>query len=165
MALLITYAEFTANTAFSGNIDENLITNHIQTAQDIELRNLLGQKLVEKLETDYSGGSISGYYATLRSTYVMPVLANYAAAYAMPFMGFKIAKGGVYQVDDGERTVAATSTDIKYLAENFRNTAQYYADRTLDYIIANSNQFPEFYTNVSGDVYPKNRPFRTSILL
>lgn len=165
MALLITYAELYANTSVINNIDESLLTNHIQAAQDIELRNLLGQKLVEKLETDYSGGSISSYYATLRSDYVVKVLSNYAAAYALPFLGFKIAKGGVYSIDDGERTTPATASDVRYLASQFRDTAQYYGDRMLDYIIANSSQFPEYYTNVNGDVYPKNRPFSTNILL
>ena len=165
MALLITYAELYDNTSIINNIDESILTPHITTAQDIELRNLLGQKLVEKLESDYSGGSISGYYATLRSDHVVKVLSNYAAAYALPFISLKIAKGGVYKIDDGERTVAAETSDIRFLVEQYRNTAQYYADRMLDYLIANNSQFPEYYTNTTGDVYPKNKPFRTNILL
>ena len=40
------------------------------------------------------------------------------------------------------------------LVNKARNTAEYYTQRFLDYIVNNSNLFPEYNQNQGGDVYP-----------
>jgi hypothetical protein len=68
-----------------------------------------------------------------------------------PFWGVKVVNSGVMQriVDDG---TTVSFTDIDKLAEMCRGQAEWYKQRLLDYLCANSSDFPEYSDCDSGEV-------------
>ena len=64
--------------------------------------------------------------------------------------------GGVFK-HTSENSETVSKSEVDFLVNKARNTAEYYTQRFLDYINNNSNLFPEYNQNQGGDVYPDSR--------
>ena len=153
MALLITETVFKANTPLSAAVDWAIISPSIQVAQDLGLMTILGQKLYEKIETDYTDDTLTGYYLTLYNNYIVRYLCYKGMETSLPDFWAKMAKGGIFR-QGTENSPSVEMNELQYLIGVNRERAQSYADRMIEYMLANLTEFPEYYTNVSGDVYP-----------
>ena len=98
--------------------------------------------------------AISGtVYETLLVTYIQPMLIHFAMVDYLPFAAYQIKNGGVFK-HTSENAETVSKTEVDFLVNKARNTAEYYTQRFLDYINNNSNLFPEYNQNTGGDVYP-----------
>ena len=151
--LFISRTDLVKNSIIDGNTDTDLFIQFIKVAQEIEIRNYLGTKLYEKLQNDISGSGVTGNYQTLLNTYVQPMLIWYAQAEYIPYAAYQIKNGGVFK-HTSENAETVSKSEVDYLVNKARNTAEYYTQRFLDYINNNSSLFPEYNQNTGGDVYP-----------
>ena len=69
-ALLINREDLVRFTPLSGNIDFDKVIQYVEIAQDIHVHELIGTNLYERLQSDIIGGTLSGDYASLVSTYI-----------------------------------------------------------------------------------------------
>ena len=152
-ALFINRTDLIRNSIIDGNVDTDKFIQFIKVAQEIEIRNYLGTKLYEKLQTDIAGSGVAGNYETLLNKYVQPMLIWYAQAEYIPYAAYQIKNGGVFK-HTSENAETVSKSEVDYLVNKARNTAEYYTQRFLDYINNNSNLFPEYNQNTGGDVYP-----------
>ena len=152
-ALFITRTDLIKNSIIDGNTDTDKFIQFIKLAQEIEIRNYLGTKLYEKLQADIAGSGVTGNYQTLLNKYVQPMLIWYAQAEYIPYAAYQIKNGGVFK-HTSENSETVSRSEVDYLVNKARNTAEYYTQRFLDYINNNSNLFPEYNQNQGGDVYP-----------
>ena len=81
------------------------------------------------------------------------MLIWYAQAEYIPYAAYQIKNGGVFK-HTSENAETVLRSEVDYLVNKARNTAEYYTQRFLDYINNNSNLFPEYNQNQGGDVYP-----------
>jgi hypothetical protein len=151
--LFISRTDLIKNSIIDGNTDTDKFIQFIKVAQEIEIRNYLGTKLYEKLQNDISGSGVTGNYQTLLNKYVQPMLIWYAQAEYIPYAAYQIKNGGVFK-HTSENSETVSKSEVDYLVNKARNTAEYYTQRFLDYINNNSNLFPEYNQNTGGDVYP-----------
>ena len=151
--LFISRTDLVKNSIIDGNTDTDKFIQFIKVAQEIEIRNYLGTKLYEKLQNDISGSGVTGNYQTLLNKYVQPMLIWYAQAEYIPYAAYQIKNGGVFK-HTSENSETVSKSEVDYLVNKARNTAEYYTQRFLDYINNNSNLFPEYNQNTGGDVYP-----------
>ena len=151
--LFISRTDLVKNSIIDGNVDTDKFIQFIKVAQEIEIRNYLGTKLYEKLQSDISGSGVAGNYQTLLNKYVQPMLIWYAQAEYIPYAAYQIKNGGVFK-HTSENAETVSKSEVDYLVNKARNTAEYYTQRFLDYINNNSNLFPEYSQNTGGDVYP-----------
>ena len=151
--LFISRTDLVKNSIIDGNTDTDKFIQFIKVAQEIEIRNYLGTKLYEKLQNDISGSGVTGNYQTLLNKYVQPMLIWYAQAEYIPYAAYQIKNGGVFK-HTSENAETVSKSEVDYLVNKARNTAEYYTQRFLDYINNNSNLFPEYNQNTGGDVYP-----------
>ena len=151
--LFISRTDLVKNSIIDGNTDTDKFIQFIKVAQEIEIRNYLGTKLYEKLQNDISGSGVTGNYQTLLNKYVQPMLIWYAQAEYIPYAAYQIKNGGVFK-HTSENSETVSKSEVDYLVNKARNTAEYYTQRFLDYINNNSNLFPEYSQNTGGDVYP-----------
>ena len=142
-ALLITQADIKALTSLNGNVDTDKIMPYIKLAQDIHLTRLLGTPLIEKLQADIIGNTLTGNYQTLVVTYCKPVLIHYTMCEFLPFMAYSLSNKGVYK-HTAESSESVQKNEVDYLAEKERTHAQYYAQRLTDYLCNNNSLFPEY---------------------
>jgi hypothetical protein len=152
-ALLITDTDLKKFTATNGNVDVDKFVQFIKIAQDIHIQNYLGTKLLEKIEADIIGGTLSGNYLSLVNTYVKPMLIHWAMVEYLPFAAYTIANKGVYK-HSSENSQNVDKNEVDFLTEKERSIAQHYTERFINYMCFNNNLFPEYNNNSNDDMYP-----------
>ena len=152
--LFITRTDLVKNSIIDGNTDTDLFIQFIKVAQEIEIKNYLGTALYDKISTDINSVSgLSGNYLTLVNKYVQPMSIWYAQAEYIPYAAYQIKSGGIYK-HTSENAETVSKTEVDFLVQKARNTAEYYTQRFIDYINNNSALFPEYSQNSGGDVFP-----------
>lgn len=154
--LFITRNDIIKNTPLGGAIDADALLPFVRTAQEKYLLNLLGTVLYNKLQDDIEAGDdFSGYYQTLIEDYVKPTLIWYSCVEYIPFSSISFKSNGAVK-HISETSVSPGKNEVDYLLSKALDNAGYYSTRLQDYLLANSNNIPEYNESVgdSTQVYP-----------
>jgi len=157
--LFITTRDLKRYSVLNGNIDPNKLMYHIEISQDTEVQNYLGTKLMVKLQELIELGALgidlpaNADYKELLETYVQPMTIYWALVYYMPFAAYTVANGGVYK-HTSENAVTVDKSEVDYLANKYRDIAQYYTNNFIDFMIYNQSKYPEYNQNTNDDTYP-----------
>ena len=156
-ALFITTKDIKRYSVLSGNVDPDKFIYMVEIAQDTEVQNYLGTKLLEKLQDLIIAGTINdpanASYKTLLETYVKPMTIYWALVCYMPFAAYTVANGGVYK-HTSESSVTVDKDEVDYLVEKYRDIAQFYTNNFIDFMIYNQTTYPEYNANTEDDTYP-----------
>jgi len=153
-ALFISRTDLVKNSIIDGNTDTDRFIQFIKVAQQVEVQNLLGTDLYNKISADIIADNLTGDYLNLVNDYIQPMLIHFAMSEYLPFAAYTVANGGVYK-HTSENSQLAEKTEIDILIAKERDYAEYYANRFIDYMSFNaSSLFPEYYTNNNEDIYP-----------
>ena len=76
--LLITTTDIKRNSIIDGNVDVDKFIQYLKIAQDIHIQQYLGTDLLQALQTKIEGGTLTGDYLNLLTTYVKPMLIHWA---------------------------------------------------------------------------------------
>jgi len=140
-------------TSLNGNVDSDRFIQFIKVAQDIDLQNVLGTDLFNKINDDIVAATISGVYDTLNTTYIKPYLIHAAMVQFLPFGAYTIANKGVFK-HSSETSEGVTKGEVDFLVEKERDIADHYRTRLVDYLCNNSTDFPEYLSNSDEDMRP-----------
>ena len=157
-ALFITRDDLVRNSIIDGNVDYDKIIQFVKVAQEIDIQNLLGTDLYNKISADIisgagGGAGLTGNYLTLVNDFVQPTLIWFAQMNYIPFSAYTIAKGGVYK-HQAENSQTVDKNEVDYLVSKAREYANYYSTRLVDYLCFNSSLFPEYTSNTNNDISP-----------
>ncbi len=156
-ALFITTKDVKRYSVLSGNVDPDKFIYMVEIAQDTEVQNYLGTKLLEKIQDLIIAGTINdpanAAYKTLLETYVKPMTIYWALVCYMPFAAYTVANGGVYK-HTSESSVSVDKDEVDYLVEKYRDIAQFYTNNFIDFMVYNQNTYPEYNANTQDDTYP-----------
>ena len=156
-ALFITTKDIKRYSVLSGNVDPDKFIYMVEIAQDTEVQNYLGTKLLEKLQDLILAGTINdpanAAYKTLLETYVKPMTIYWALVCYMPFAAYTVANGGVYK-HTSESSVTVDKDEVDYLVEKYRDIAQFYTNNFISYMVYNQTTYPEYNANTQDDIYP-----------
>lgn len=150
-ALILTEEDFKEYGPISGDLDWEYVKPHVLATQDKWIQPTLGQKLYEKIMADVAADTIADPYKLLLDDYIMRVTVWFTAYLSLPFIAVKVVNSGVIQriVDDG---VVVDFNDIDKLAGLCRGQGEFYKQRLIDYLCANSTDFPEYNQNENGEL-------------
>ena len=151
--LLIERADIVKYTPLDGNVDTDRFIQFIKIAQDIHIQNYLGTDLLNRLKSDIEAGTLSGVYLDLLNNYVRQMLIHWAMVEYLPFSAYTVANKGVFK-HTAESSETVQKSEVDFLIEKQRITAENYSQRFVDYMSFNSSSFPEYHTNSGADVYP-----------
>ena len=154
-ALFISRTDLVKNSIIDGNTDTDKYIQFIRIAQEIEVQNYLGTDLYNKISADIIAGTLSGDYLNLVNFYVQPMLIWWAQVNYIPYAAYQIKNGGVFK-HTSENAESASRSEVDYLVQKARNTAEYYTRRFVEYMNFNSNLFPEYNSNSDSDISPDN---------
>ncbi len=163
--LFISEDRLKTSTALNYNIDTEYLLPFVKISQDKHLQAILGTKLYEKLENDIkgtNGASLTGEYKILVDDYIQDALVHYAIVEALPFISYKIANGSITQ-KNSENGTAASKTDVDWLIRKQMDSAEFYGQRIIDYLIYKTGSFPEYSTNANSDIEPISNAFNPGI--
>jgi len=152
-ALFINRTDLVKNSILDGNVDTDKFIQFIKVAQQIDIQNLLGTDLYNKISADIIAGTLGGNYLTLVNTYVQPTLIWFAQMNYIPFAAYQIKNGGVFKYSS-ETAQNVDKNEVDYLVGKAREYANYYSTRLVDYLCFNDNLFPEYNSNSDDDIYP-----------
>jgi len=157
-ALFITRNDIIKNTPLQGAIDADALLPFVRTAQDKYLKNLLGTVLFEFLQARIVAntvGSLSSYYQDLLDDYIKNALIWYSAVEYIPFSSVQFKSNGAVK-QESEQGVAPSKTEIDYLKQQAQTNADYYALRLQNYLIAYSQNIPQYLESVGNQtqIYP-----------
>lgn len=125
------------------NIDSSLILPSIQTAQDIYLRQTLGDSLLDKICNMVRDNELEEPYKTLLDEYIIIYLEYLAMAELCVPSSFKIGNIGVAQAYDANVNTQ-TIQNVKYLESYYKQKASFYENRLTTFIQQHCNLFPEY---------------------
>jgi len=152
-AIFITTDDLKRFTALNGNIDSDKFVQFVKVAQDIHIQNYLGTDLFNKIASDIVASTLSGNYLSLNTNYIKPMLLHYALVEYLPWAAYTISNKGVFK-HSAETSETVDSSEVNFLMEKARQTAEHYKQRFVDYMIYNQSSFPEYTSNSNGDMYP-----------
>lgn len=126
------------------NVDEKLLKPTLRMVQDIYLQKILGTPLYEdymvKIDADDTLAAYTDYKALLQD-YIKPVLIYYVCMHSLFAIRYRLMNKGVL-VKTSENSSAADSIEVKVLKDEFRMTAESYAELLTRYLKENTATFP-----------------------
>ena len=157
-ALFITRNDIIKNTPLQGAIDADALLPFVRTAQDKYLKNLLGTVLFFYLQDQITAGTtgtLSVYYQNLLDDYIKNTLIWYSTVEYIPFSSVQFKSNGAVK-QASEQATAPSKSEIDYLKNQAQTNADYYALRLQNYLIAYSNQIPQYLESVGNQtqIYP-----------
>ena len=152
-ALFINRTDLVKNSILDGNVDTDKFIQFIKVAQQIDIQNLLGTDLYNKISTDIIAGNLAGNYLSLVNTYVQPTLIWFAQMNYIPFAAYQIKNGGVFK-HSSETAQNVDKNEVDYLVAKAREYANYYSTRLVDYLSFHNDLFPEYTSNTDEDISP-----------
>ena len=117
-ALFITQQDLVRNSIIDGSTDYDKIIQFVKIAQIIDIQNLLGTDLYNKISTLIANGEIddvaNAKYKTLLNTHLQPMLIWAAQIYYIPFAAYSIKNGGVFK-HRSETSETVSKNEVDYL--------------------------------------------------
>ena len=153
--LFISRNDIIRRSPVGGNIDPEKLVPFIKTAQDKYIWIMLGSVLYYYLQDEIAANTLSAPYTVLMEEYIKDVLVHYSVVEALPFLSYTIANAGIFK-NLPENTEAPTKQDIDFLLQKELQTAQFYAERLVTYLIANNTLYPQYNatTGKSDNIFP-----------
>jgi len=136
------------NSPLQENIDENILSPLILTAQEIHIKNKLGTALYERLMIDVDlfitlGTPIVLPYSTLLNDYIAPCLKEWTIYEVLPYISLKITNKSVSK-RNSEFSVPAENFEVKELRNSVRDVAELFTENLTNYLKENKDSFPEY---------------------
>jgi hypothetical protein len=168
--LMISEQSFKDFTIASNNIDLKNLTQIIKMTQDRFIHPLCGSALYNKILTLINDGTITSggnaVYKTLLDSYLTDTLFNYVLGELPMAMQYKFVNKGVMK-KTSENSEQPTYAELQSISKYYQGYAEWYAERTINYLTANSTTYPE-YLNPGSDItaiWPTSNQYRTAINL
>ena len=156
--LLISVETLKKQSLLGANLDGVYIYPCIVLAQDLDLTNIIGPALVNKLCNLVASGEIdtSTDYKFLLDNYVTNYLVWSVSYNLIPAINYKLQNAGVSTATDTQRQTLDYNSS-KNLAEQMKNYSDAYATKMRDYLCHNSAKFPEYhqFVNCEGAQAPQ----------
>jgi hypothetical protein len=141
------------------NLIKNYFANQVKIVQGSPLQiNLLGTVLFEFLQDRITANTVSTlsiYYQDLLNDYIKNSLIWYGCVEYIPFSSIQFKSNGAVK-QQSEQAVTPSKGEIDYLLNKALNNADYYALRLQNYLIAYSNEIPQYLESVGNQtqIYP-----------
>ena len=154
--LLITRNDIIKNTPLGGAIDADALLPFVRTAQEKYILNLLGTVLYNKLQDDIEAQiPFTGIYNQLVNDYVKSTLIWYSCVEYIPFSSVQFKSNGSVK-QQSETGISPSKNEVDYLLNKALDNASYYATRLQDFLVAYSQQIPQYLESVgnSTQIFP-----------
>tara|TARA_B110000259_G_scaffold21273_1_gene21957 strand:- start:2175 stop:2690 length:516 start_codon:yes stop_codon:yes gene_type:complete len=157
-ALFISRTDLVRNTIIDGSVDTDKLIPFIKISQQMHIQNYLGTELYNKIAELITAGTLTPGanpdYTLLVNDYVQPMLIMFAMVDYLPFSNYAVKQGGTYR-HRSENADLPSKEEIDFLVQKYRDYADFYTRRFIDYMNYNaSTKFPEYYSNSNDDMYP-----------
>lgn len=161
----VNYQYLVDNSPIYSNLDPEDINWLIAPSQDINIERLLGTKLYQKIKDDVVNNTLAGVYKTLLDDYVNPSLVFFIAFDAIDFNAIHFTNKGLLR-KSSDNSEVATSEELQTYKDKLSTMAEYYGNRIVEYLCANTTDFPEYTQSTDeDDIVPANSGYKSTIFI
>lgn len=133
MVRLISTTELKTDGFVNNNLEEEYLYSAIDEAQDIFLREILGDSLYEAMEDKVNNQTLSDEYLTLYTNHIKIYLKYKVLSLLCVPLTFKLRNAGVVSQYSNE-IQTTTLEDTKYLEGFYAQKADFYANRMTKFL-------------------------------
>ena len=150
----------------SDNVDFKQLRPEIITVQDLYIQDIVGSGIYNELKTQIQTNTVSANNQTLLNDYIQPCLMWRVMAESPLALSFKYANKGVVN-KTGENSVMPSMPDMDNIIGKYQDRSESYAEKLVNYLIANDTLYPLYLNPGSGvdTVYPRRRSFTTGFAM
>lgn len=148
MILLISEETIKAETIVSNNLEGAYLRAAIEKAQDIELYEVLGSQLYNKIinlvNNDEINEDKNEAYKFLLDEYISKYLKWAVLADIITPLNFKFRNAGLVTNNDNQHYKTNSLSDSEMISDIYQKNAADYSLRMTKYIWANRSKYPEY---------------------
>lgn len=148
----INQAYLKAQTPLNNNIDVLELQSHVETAQLLYTREILGELLYNDLTSKIQANTLTSKETSLVD-FLKQAIANRAAELAIPFLAIKIRNKGTVRLQD-EMAQPSTLEDMKYLRHELKNRAEAFEMMAKNFLNRWSADFPLWLNTTDVTIFP-----------
>lgn len=164
--LFISEETLKSRTGISEAIDGKQIKPHIKIAQDLMIQSALGSPLYLRLQSGIEAGNLNVNETTLLDNYVTDCHIWYTMSLLPMALGYQFFAKGVLQ-KTAEESQTPTRADLELIASNYKQTAEFYKQRMINYLRQNYSLYAEYYNFTAGydTIFPELKAYTSPIWL
>ena len=146
-----------------GNIDDMFLKPAIWQSQEINIQSFLGSQLYTEISGQIDAGTLTALNITLLGL-INPSLGYYAMAETIRPSSYQLTNRGL-GTKDGQNFTSAGLEEIANLETHYKNRAEWFAWRLINYLIANATSYPLYDASSTDcyDILPRKNSFTSSI--
>lgn len=142
---LITETYFKENSPVTENVQMKDVFPHIDAAQDINLRNILGSEFFDYIKVNYAAQTLTETEIELVHDFIQPAVLYRTLYLSLPFMQFNLRNKGV-MVNTDDAAAAAGFSEFKFLLQTIKDRAESNEELLRLYLVKEGSQYPLFTT-------------------
>lgn len=127
-------------TVITQNVDTQMIIPLTQTASDLFVSIILGQEYYEFLLAKYNAQTLTADEILLVD-HIQPMMAWRSAEMALGVAAAAFTNKGA-QTQSGDFSAPADFSTLSYVRTEYRNYAEYYANRVVKFLQLNEDDYP-----------------------
>tara|TARA_R110000782_G_scaffold89547_1_gene172226 strand:- start:278 stop:865 length:588 start_codon:yes stop_codon:yes gene_type:complete len=154
--LLVSEQRMKQWTSLDSNIRIDVLTPSIIQAQDLYIQDTLGTPFYRRLKEGVQANDLTTNESAFLKDLVGPCLIQYSLYLLLPSLKYKMVEKGILN-GTSEETQPTTLDEMKYLREGALDTAQFYNQRMLEYLIDNPGMFALYNNPTPSDGMNPNK--------
>jgi len=150
----------TDNTIIDSNVDATMITKFIDEAQDINIQQVVGWSLYQKLLAIVADGTITSNpansnYLDLMVNWLQRCQAMWVTFHILPYLNYHLTNKSV-NTKNSTFSQPSGLPELTYLRADIESKAQFYVARIREQIVNNPGLYPEYWQTSGIDrINPK----------
>lgn len=165
-----TYSCFITTTYIKNNspvidyVSDNELVVFIKPVQEEHIIRVLGTNLMRDIQANMQAGTLSDLYKTLLTDHIQYATMYWVIYEFLLWSQYKITNKSI-TTQASDNSTAVDQSAVDRLLSNARDKAEYYSDRAVKWIRANSSQFPLYFggTVDESTIVPKYNSFFSGI--
>jgi len=163
---LLSTKELKQYSVINENVDDSLLHNAILEAQQIELQQILGSCLYERIIGLVSDDEIQNEpdYKKLLDDYCRKIIVYAATQRAVIYLHYKMMNKGV-TAQNSDNSNPIDLNELQFLMDHIKNDLEFFSKRLQDYLKQNEDLYPEYKPCGCGSLTPQKNVYRTSLVI
>ena len=161
MLYFVTEQYIKLNTPITNNVDLTDFNPLIKVAADSYVRSILGTYFYDYLLTEYNAQTLDTPPATgevtLVQDYIQMAVAWRVCAESVVTLSYQLKNKGV-QKQSGDFSASSDMKETAFLFHHYRDRADFYDQRLMDYLIENGHLYPNFIDPLNKDTIVPHWP-------
>lgn len=155
-----------SRTGISDAIDGKQIKPQIKLAQDMYVQTALGSPLYLRLQSGVDANNLNANETVLLNTYVTDCLVWYTMSLLPMALGYQFFAKGVLQ-KTSEESQTPSRGDLELIASSYKQTAEFYKQRMINYLRENYTLYSEYFNTGSGydTIFPELKAYTCPVWL